>query len=211
MTVEPTKLNPRCLRSLLNASDSDEVAGICRMVFHRFSFGRPSTKRQQYESKLPNSSWILRNARALRTAASIFMRLRIIAESNASVSIRRAENRATFSGSNSSKARRYPSRFFSTIVQLNPACAPSSTRNSKCLVIVDWDTPFAIVILEHQRITDAGPGAPFNCCTAHKLKTVPLNVSLAINCYMYYDNMSRINNQFSVGVHIMTALGDHHC
>ena len=27
---------------------------------------------------------------------------------------------------------------------------------------------------------------------------------------MYYDNMSRINNQFSVGVHIMTALGDHH-
>jgi DNA-binding IscR family transcriptional regulator len=27
---------------------------------------------------------------------------------------------------------------------------------------------------------------------------------------MYYNNMSRINNQFSVGVHIMTALGDHH-
>jgi hypothetical protein len=40
-------------------------------------------------------------------------------------------------------------------------------------VIVDWDTPFAIVILEHQRIIDADPGAPFNCCTAHKLKTVP--------------------------------------
>ncbi len=55
-----------------------------------------------------------------------------------------------------------------------------------------------------------GPGAPFNCCTAHKLKTVPLNFFLAVNCYMYYDNMSRINNQFSVGVHIMTALGDHH-
>jgi len=33
---------------------------------------------------------------------------------------------------------------------------------------------------------------------------------LAVNCYVYYDNMSRINNQFSVGVHIMTALGDHH-
>ena len=77
-------------------------------------------------------------------------------------------------------------------------------------VIVDWDTPFAIVILEHQRIIDADPGAPFNCCTAHKLKAVPLNFSLAVNCYMYYDNMSRINNQFSVGVHIMTALGDHH-
>lgn len=38
----------------------------------------------------------------------------------------------------------------------------------------------------------------------------PLNFFLAVNCYMYYDNMSRINNQFSVGVHIMTALGDHH-
>ena len=43
----------------------------------------------------------------MRTAASIFMWLRIIAESNASFSIRRAENRATFSGSNPSKARRY--------------------------------------------------------------------------------------------------------
>ena len=28
-------------------------------------------------------------------------------------------------------------------------------------VIVDWDTPFPIVILEHQRIIDADPGAPF--------------------------------------------------
>src|SRR5713226_5788159 len=75
---------------------------------------------------------------------------------------------------------------------------------------MDRDTPFAIVILEHQRIIDAGPGAPCNCCTAHKLKDRPLNVLLAVNCYMYYDNMSRINNQFSVGVHIMTALGDHY-
>jgi len=77
-------------------------------------------------------------------------------------------------------------------------------------VIVDWDTPFAIVILEHQQIIDADPRAPFNCCSAHKLKIVPLNFFLVVNCYMYYDNMSRINNQFSVGVHIMTALGDHH-
>jgi len=29
-------------------------------------------------------------------------------------------------------------------------------------------------------------------------------------CDIYYNNMSRINNKFSVGVHIMTALGDHH-
>jgi hypothetical protein len=32
-TVGPTKLNPRCLRSLLNASDSGEVTGICCVVF----------------------------------------------------------------------------------------------------------------------------------------------------------------------------------
>jgi DNA-binding IscR family transcriptional regulator len=53
-------------------------------------------------------------------------------------------------------------------------------------------------------------GVNGDCCTAHTLKTSPLNFFLAVNCYMYYDNMSRINNQFSVGVHIMTALGDHH-
>src|SRR5271169_3713568 len=29
-------------------------------------------------------------------------------------------------------------------------------------------------------------------------------------CYIYCNNMSRINNRFSVGVHIMTALGDLH-
>jgi hypothetical protein len=33
VTVEPTKLNPRCFMSLLNASDS--VAGICSMAFQR--------------------------------------------------------------------------------------------------------------------------------------------------------------------------------
>jgi hypothetical protein len=48
----------------------------------------------------------LRNARALRTAASIFMRLRMMSEFNASFSIRRTEYRATFWGSNPSKARR---------------------------------------------------------------------------------------------------------
>lgn len=51
-------------------------------------------------------------------------------------------------------------------------------------VIVDWDTPFATVTLKHQRIIDADPGAPFNCCIAHKSKTVPLNFLLAVNCYM---------------------------
>jgi hypothetical protein len=47
MMVEPTKLNPRRLRSRLNASDSREVAGTSRIAFHRFSLGRPSTNRQQ--------------------------------------------------------------------------------------------------------------------------------------------------------------------
>src|SRR6267143_423509 len=89
-------------------------------------------------------------------------------------------------------------------------CAFEHEKLEVLAVIVDWDTPFAIVILEHQRIIDADPGAPFNRCTAHKLKTVPLNFSLAVNCYMYYDNMSRINNQFSVCVHIITSLVDHH-
>ena len=60
------------------------------------------------------------------------------------------------------------------------------------------------------QIIGADPGAPFNRCSAHKAKTVSLHFFLAVNCYMYCDNMSRINNQFSVGVHIMTALGDHH-
>jgi hypothetical protein len=63
------------------------------------------------KSKLPNSSWISRNVRALRTAASIFSRLRMISEFNRSFSIRRAEYRATFSGSNPLKARLQPSRF----------------------------------------------------------------------------------------------------
>jgi DNA-binding IscR family transcriptional regulator len=31
-----------------------------------------------------------------------------------------------------------------------------------------------------------------------------------LKCDIYYNNMSRINNKFSVGVHIMTALGDHY-
>jgi hypothetical protein len=47
ITVGPTKLNPRRLRSLLNVSDSWELAGICRVVFPRLSLGCPPTNRQQ--------------------------------------------------------------------------------------------------------------------------------------------------------------------
>jgi Rrf2 family protein len=73
---------------------------------------------------------------------------------------------------------------------------------------VDGDTPLAIMILEHQPIIDADPGTPFFCHIVVHRNTVS-NVSW-LKCYIYYNNMSRINNQFSVGVHIMTALGDHH-
>ncbi len=52
-------------------------------------------------------------------------------------------------------------------------CAFEHEKLEVLAVIVDWDTPFAIVILEHQRIIDADPGAPFNCCTARKFKDRP--------------------------------------
>jgi DNA-binding IscR family transcriptional regulator len=91
-------------------------------------------------------------------------------------------------------------------------CAFEREKLEVLAVIVDGDTRFAIVIviLEHQRVIGAAPEHRLIVSTVHKLKTVPKNFILAVNCYMYYDNMSRINNQFSVGVHIMTALGDHH-
>ena len=46
-------------------------------------------------------------------------------------------------------------------------------------VIVNWDTPFAVVILEHQRILRTNPGAPFFC---HFLvhKDVSLNFRLNV-------------------------------
>jgi len=45
--INDGRTNPRCLRSLLNASDSREVAGISRIALHRLSLGCPSTNRQQ--------------------------------------------------------------------------------------------------------------------------------------------------------------------
>src|SRR5690349_23166629 len=45
MIVEPTKPNPRRFRSLLNSSDSAEVAGICFVALQRFTLGCPPTKR----------------------------------------------------------------------------------------------------------------------------------------------------------------------
>src|SRR5260370_201278 len=38
----------------------------------------------------------------------------------------------------------------------------------------------------------------------------PLNCVLGVDCYLESHDMARINNQFSVGVHLMTALGDQH-
>ena len=44
--VEPTKLKPRFLRSLLMVSESGVRAGIWRSAFQRFTIGLPSTKPQ---------------------------------------------------------------------------------------------------------------------------------------------------------------------
>ena len=42
--VDPTKLNPRFLRSLLIASDSGVLAGTCFIDFGRFTRGFPSNE-----------------------------------------------------------------------------------------------------------------------------------------------------------------------
>ena len=46
--LEPI-FEPQCLRSLLNASDSTEGAGICCMILHRLTFGCASTPRASAE------------------------------------------------------------------------------------------------------------------------------------------------------------------
>ena|SRR5579864_1067894 len=51
-----------------------------RLTVVPFAAGRPLID-CSHESKFPNSSWTLRKARALRTAASIFIRLRMISGS----------------------------------------------------------------------------------------------------------------------------------
>src|SRR4029077_13201634 len=45
-------------------------------------------------------------------------------------------------------------------------------------VIMNWHTPFAIVILEQHRTIHAGPGAPLMCrgCTVHKSDRLPRSV-----------------------------------
>ncbi|GMU23908.1 MAG: hypothetical protein AMXMBFR13_39860 [Phycisphaerae bacterium] len=53
--VVPTNENPRFLRSLLMASDSEVRAGTWLMLVHRFTIGFPATKRQMYASNVPNS------------------------------------------------------------------------------------------------------------------------------------------------------------
>jgi hypothetical protein len=55
ITVLPTNLKPRLIKSLLSASDSFVVGAISFNDFHLFTIGLPPTKRQMYLSKLPNS------------------------------------------------------------------------------------------------------------------------------------------------------------
>src|SRR5258705_4059684 len=79
-------------------------------------------------------------------------------------------------------------------------------------VTVNRDTPFAIMILEQQRNIHADPRAPSvgPGCAAHKETTSTFSLPQNVTSIKIISRMSRINNQFSVGVHIMTALGDHH-
>jgi hypothetical protein len=43
-------------------------------------------------------------------------------------------------------------------------CAFEHEKLEVPAVIVDWDTPLAIMVLEHQRIIDSDPRAPLNGC-----------------------------------------------
>jgi len=54
-------------------------------------------------------------------------------------------------------------------------------------------------ILEPQRIIDVDLGARLIVALSINFKSVS-DFFTCRNCYMYSDNMSRINNQFSVGV-----------
>src|ERR1700723_1384159 len=114
MTVEPTKLNPRRLRSLLNASDSIEVAGISRIAFQRLIFGRPSTNLQR-------SRYIAN-----------FLRIEL------------------------AKCTAIPFPLFEHDRPTEPGLRCFEHKKLKVFaVIVDWHTPFAIVILEHKGIVCA--------------------------------------------------------
>src|SRR5512135_2956195 len=102
------------------ASDTGELHGISVVLFHAFRTGIPSTNRQMYPSKLPNSFRTRRNALALPTAARILSRFLMIPGSESSIETSLSENRETAAASKFRKAFLYPSRFLRTVDQLNP-------------------------------------------------------------------------------------------
>src|SRR5258708_153583 len=91
-------------------------------------------------------------------ADSIFIRFRMMSGFWSSLATRLSEYLATFAGSKSLNARRYPSRLLRITSQLRPVWAPSRTRNSKCLRSCR-DAPLMIVITYHQGLAGDGPGA----------------------------------------------------
>ena len=119
--VEPTNLNPRCLRSFENASDSLVVAGSSSKDLKWLILGSPLTNRQEYESKEPNSSWIFRKACALVTAALTLSRLRMMPGSRSSFSILEGVKSATFCTLKFANAFLYPFLLFKMVNQESPA------------------------------------------------------------------------------------------
>jgi protoporphyrinogen oxidase len=128
--VGPTNRNPRFTKSLLIFSLNSDLGGISFSDFHSFRIGLFPTNPQIYLSKLPNSFCTFKNAFAFSIVARIFCRLRIIPASCINPSTFFSSYFATFFGSKLSNALRKFSRFRKIVIQLSPACAPSSVKNS---------------------------------------------------------------------------------
>ena len=111
-----------------------------------------------YLSNVPNSSCTSRKRRALLTAAVILSRLRMMPSSLSNRSIRFSVKRATFSGSNSANARRYASRFRSTIEPAQPGLGAFERQELELLaVVVDRDAPLLVVVGGHQLAAARAP------------------------------------------------------
>ena len=104
--VDPTKPNPRRLRSGLIASDASVRAGTCCIWVQAFWVGALSTNCQMYRSNDPNSACTARKALAFLMVDSILRRFRTIPAFASSRCCFRESYRAITLGSNLEKARR---------------------------------------------------------------------------------------------------------
>src|SRR5712692_2969245 len=154
MMVEPTKLNPRRLRSLLNASNSSDVAGISLIAFHRFRRGRPSTNRQPYGRidlhPISNDRRVSRERLDSLLRVSCHLPRIELAEGAAIAFPFLEHDRPTEPG-----LRRFEHEEFEVLA-----------------IIMDRHTPFAIVVVQHQRIV-ADPGASVDPPLRHDSSTSP--------------------------------------